>query len=73
MAFSLLLSYLNSGMFIGYLKEVLQMLAIAEQQKLSDDDDDQLFYTKLYLDTDIRVRYSKILLELHFFFLISAI
>uniref|UniRef100_A0A915MXB1 HORMA domain-containing protein n=1 Tax=Meloidogyne javanica TaxID=6303 RepID=A0A915MXB1_MELJA len=46
--------YLNSGMFIGYIKEVLKMLEIAKEQNLADNADDQLFYTYLFLDENIR-------------------
>ncbi|KAL7077406.1 hypothetical protein ACQ4LE_003240 [Meloidogyne hapla] len=46
--------YLNSGMFIGYIKEILKMLKMAEDQNIADNDDDQLFYTKLFLNENIR-------------------
>ncbi|KAL4631429.1 procollagen-lysine,2-oxoglutarate 5-dioxygenase 3-like [Arapaima gigas] len=39
--------YLNSGGFIGYAPE---LNSIVQQWKHRDDDDDQLFYTKIYLD-----------------------
>uniref|UniRef100_A0A8C1M421 Procollagen-lysine, 2-oxoglutarate 5-dioxygenase 3 n=1 Tax=Cyprinus carpio TaxID=7962 RepID=A0A8C1M421_CYPCA len=41
--------YLNSGGFIGYAPEVY---AIVKQWKYKDDDDDQLFYTRIYLDKE---------------------
>uniref|UniRef100_A0A9J8AR13 procollagen-lysine 5-dioxygenase n=1 Tax=Cyprinus carpio carpio TaxID=630221 RepID=A0A9J8AR13_CYPCA len=44
--------YLNSGGFIGYAPEVY---AIVKQWKYKDDDDDQLFYTRIYLDKEQRV------------------
>nr|CAD2173598.1 unnamed protein product [Meloidogyne enterolobii] len=46
--------YLNSGMFIGYIKEILKMLEFAKEQNLADNEDDQLFYTYLFLDENIR-------------------
>uniref|UniRef100_A0A674BH06 procollagen-lysine 5-dioxygenase n=1 Tax=Salmo trutta TaxID=8032 RepID=A0A674BH06_SALTR len=39
--------YLNSGGFIGYAPELSE---IVQQWKHKDNDDDQLFYTKIYLD-----------------------
>ncbi|KAE8604275.1 hypothetical protein XENTR_v10014651 [Xenopus tropicalis] len=39
--------FLNSGGFIGYLPNVKQ---IVQQWDLQDNDDDQLFYTKIYID-----------------------
>lgn len=42
-------------MFIGYVSEVLEMLDFAEEKQLRDNDDDQLFYTQLFLDPNIRV------------------
>ncbi|OCT80922.1 procollagen-lysine,2-oxoglutarate 5-dioxygenase 2 isoform X1 [Xenopus laevis] len=39
--------FLNSGGFIGYLPYVKQ---IVQQWNLQDNDDDQLFYTKIYID-----------------------
>uniref|UniRef100_A0A673K8Q8 Procollagen-lysine,2-oxoglutarate 5-dioxygenase 3-like n=1 Tax=Sinocyclocheilus rhinocerous TaxID=307959 RepID=A0A673K8Q8_9TELE len=44
--------YLNSGGFIGYASEVH---AVVKQWKYKDDDDDQLFYTRIYLDKEQRV------------------
>uniref|UniRef100_A0A9J7Z6E6 procollagen-lysine 5-dioxygenase n=1 Tax=Cyprinus carpio carpio TaxID=630221 RepID=A0A9J7Z6E6_CYPCA len=41
--------YLNSGGFIGYAPEIH---AIVKQWKHKDDDDDQLFYTRIYLDKE---------------------
>ncbi|KTG03712.1 hypothetical protein cypCar_00030980 [Cyprinus carpio] len=45
--------YLNSGGFIGYAPEVY---AIVKQWKYKDDDDDQLFYTRIYLDKEQRLQ-----------------
>ncbi|KAM8952712.1 procollagen-lysine,2-oxoglutarate 5-dioxygenase 2 [Pelodytes ibericus] len=39
--------FLNSGGFIGYLPNINQ---IVQQWNLQDNDDDQLFYTKIYID-----------------------
>ncbi|TWW70908.1 Procollagen-lysine,2-oxoglutarate 5-dioxygenase 2 [Takifugu flavidus] len=39
--------YLNSGGFIGYAPQINR---IVSQWSLHDNDDDQLFYTKIYLD-----------------------
>uniref|UniRef100_A0A674MPY6 procollagen-lysine 5-dioxygenase n=1 Tax=Takifugu rubripes TaxID=31033 RepID=A0A674MPY6_TAKRU len=39
--------YLNSGGFIGYASQINR---IVSQWSLHDNDDDQLFYTKIYLD-----------------------
>lgn len=47
--------YLNSGMFIGFIGEVLEMLELAKKKNLKDNDDDQLFYTHLYINPEIRV------------------
>uniref|UniRef100_A0A6Q2X6E9 procollagen-lysine 5-dioxygenase n=1 Tax=Esox lucius TaxID=8010 RepID=A0A6Q2X6E9_ESOLU len=45
--------FLNSGGVIGYAPFVNQ---IVEQWNLHDNDDDQLFYTKIYLDPQQRVK-----------------
>uniref|UniRef100_A0A671SHX8 Procollagen-lysine,2-oxoglutarate 5-dioxygenase 3-like n=2 Tax=Sinocyclocheilus anshuiensis TaxID=1608454 RepID=A0A671SHX8_9TELE len=47
--------YLNSGGFIGYASEVH---AVVKQWKYKDDDDDQLFYTRIYLDKEQRRKFS---------------
>lgn len=39
--------YLNSGGFIGYAPYINR---IVQQWNLQDNDDDQLFYTKIYID-----------------------
>uniref|UniRef100_A0A452S521 procollagen-lysine 5-dioxygenase n=1 Tax=Ursus americanus TaxID=9643 RepID=A0A452S521_URSAM len=44
--------YLNSGGFIGYAPNINQ---IVQQWNLQDNDDDQLFYTKIYIDPLKRV------------------
>ncbi|XP_055326484.1 procollagen-lysine,2-oxoglutarate 5-dioxygenase isoform X2 [Sitodiplosis mosellana] len=42
--------YLNSGLFMGYASNVYEMLSIPVKNK----DDDQLYYTKAFLDASIR-------------------
>lgn len=44
--------FLNSGGIIGYAVDFYLLL---NEQDLKDNDDDQLFYTKLFLDEKIRV------------------
>ncbi|XP_052126964.1 procollagen-lysine,2-oxoglutarate 5-dioxygenase 1 [Frankliniella occidentalis] len=43
--------FLNSGGFIGYAPELYQLVTSKDVQ---DTDDDQLFYTHMYLDAEIR-------------------
>nr|XP_054103823.1 multifunctional procollagen lysine hydroxylase and glycosyltransferase LH3 isoform X1 [Callithrix jacchus] len=43
--------FLNSGGFVGFATTIHQ---IVRQWKYKDDDDDQLFYTRLYLDPGLR-------------------
>ncbi len=43
--------FLNSGGFIGYAKDIY---AIVTAKEIDDKDDDQLYYTKLFLDKDFR-------------------
>ncbi|CAG9781920.1 unnamed protein product [Diatraea saccharalis] len=43
--------YLNSGGFIGYLAELSEIL---NYKPVKDLDDDQLYYTKIYLDKELR-------------------
>ncbi|XP_066527094.1 multifunctional procollagen lysine hydroxylase and glycosyltransferase LH3 [Hoplias malabaricus] len=45
--------YLNSGGFIGYAPDIYE---IVQQWNLRDDDDDQLFYTHIYLDKEHRTK-----------------
>ncbi|XP_036403801.1 multifunctional procollagen lysine hydroxylase and glycosyltransferase LH3 [Megalops cyprinoides] len=47
--------YLNSGGFIGYAPD---LSAIVRQWKHKDNDDDQLFYTKIYLDKAQRTKFN---------------
>jgi hypothetical protein len=43
---------LNSGGIIGYVTDIYDMIA---DSNLEDDDDDQLFYTKIFLNKPTRV------------------
>lgn len=43
--------YLNSGAFIGYAPQVYELLTV---QPVEDTDDDQLYYTKIFLNVDMR-------------------
>jgi len=47
--------YLNSGGFIGYASDVYKIL---ETAVIKDEDDDQLFYTTIYLQDELRLRYK---------------
>uniref|UniRef100_A0A8B9LVD9 procollagen-lysine 5-dioxygenase n=1 Tax=Astyanax mexicanus TaxID=7994 RepID=A0A8B9LVD9_ASTMX len=47
--------YLNSGGFIGYAPEIYE---IVSQWKHRDNDDDQLFYTLIYLDKAARTKHN---------------
>ncbi|XP_056155998.1 multifunctional procollagen lysine hydroxylase and glycosyltransferase LH3 [Lampris incognitus] len=47
--------YLNSGGFIGFAPE---LSAIVQQWRNKDNDDDQLFYTKIYLDKAQRTKFN---------------
>ncbi|KAJ8338131.1 hypothetical protein SKAU_G00370970 [Synaphobranchus kaupii] len=47
--------YLNSGGFIGYASD---LNGIVQQWKHKDNDDDQLFYTKIYLDKAQRTKFN---------------
>ncbi|XP_023821824.1 procollagen-lysine,2-oxoglutarate 5-dioxygenase 3 isoform X4 [Oryzias latipes] len=47
--------YLNSGGFIGFAAD---LSAIVQQWTLKDDDDDQLFYTRIYLDRNQRNKFN---------------
>ncbi|XP_059831029.1 multifunctional procollagen lysine hydroxylase and glycosyltransferase LH3-like isoform X2 [Hypanus sabinus] len=47
--------YLNSGGFIGYASYIND---IVQQWKFKDDDDDQLFYTQIYLNPELREKYK---------------
>ncbi|XP_063988127.1 procollagen-lysine,2-oxoglutarate 5-dioxygenase [Diachasmimorpha longicaudata] len=47
--------YLNSGGFIGFISDVYAMLT---SSKVRDNDDDQLFYTKIYLDPAFREKHK---------------
>lgn len=47
--------YLNSGGFIGYASDVYKILDTAT---IKDEDDDQLFYTTVYLQDELRMRHK---------------
>ncbi|KAK3866303.1 hypothetical protein Pcinc_028164 [Petrolisthes cinctipes] len=47
--------YLNSGGFIGYAPELYK---IVTSHDITNQDDDQLYYTKVYLDKQLRENYS---------------
>uniref|UniRef100_F6R0G9 procollagen-lysine 5-dioxygenase n=2 Tax=Ornithorhynchus anatinus TaxID=9258 RepID=F6R0G9_ORNAN len=47
--------FLNSGGFIGFAPTVHRLV---RQWKYKDDDDDQLFYTRLYLDPGLREKHG---------------
>ncbi|EZA59211.1 Procollagen-lysine,2-oxoglutarate 5-dioxygenase [Ooceraea biroi] len=47
--------YLNSGGFIGYATDVYEILDTAD---VKDEDDDQLFYTTVYLRSELRMRHK---------------
>uniref|UniRef100_A0A7N6BBF7 procollagen-lysine 5-dioxygenase n=1 Tax=Anabas testudineus TaxID=64144 RepID=A0A7N6BBF7_ANATE len=47
--------YLNSGGFIGFAAD---LSAIVQQWKYKDNDDDQLFYTRIYLDKTQRTKFN---------------
>uniref|UniRef100_A0A7N6FI37 procollagen-lysine 5-dioxygenase n=1 Tax=Anabas testudineus TaxID=64144 RepID=A0A7N6FI37_ANATE len=51
--------YLNSGGFIGFAAD---LSAIVQQWKYKDNDDDQLFYTRIYLDKTQRVNWKLIMM-----------
>lgn len=44
-------------MFIGFASSIIKMLEYGIH--LKDDDDDQLFYTNLYLNDKLRVNFNK--------------
>lgn len=43
--------YLNSGLFIGYAANIINIL---NSKDIKDTDDDQLFYTNVYLNKELR-------------------
>ncbi|KAG1667589.1 Procollagen-lysine,2-oxoglutarate 5-dioxygenase 3 [Nymphon striatum] len=47
--------YLNSGGFMGYAPEIVKMISNGE---IEDQDDDQLFYTRIYLNQELREELS---------------
>lgn len=47
--------YLNSGGFIGYASDIYEILDTAQ---IKNEDDDQLFYTNVYLNEELRTRHN---------------
>lgn len=47
--------FLNSGGFIGFAADVYKMVASSE---IGNSDDDQLFYTKIFLDESLRKKWN---------------
>jgi procollagen-lysine,2-oxoglutarate 5-dioxygenase, invertebrate len=43
--------YLNSGMYIGFIRNIWNVINF---QPIKNDDDDQLFFTEAYLDDEFR-------------------
>lgn len=50
--------YLNSGGFIGYAPIIYEIIT---SSKIDNADDDQLFYTKIYLNENLRSKYNIVL------------
>ncbi|KAK0081805.1 hypothetical protein PV326_007483 [Microctonus aethiopoides] len=47
--------YLNSGGFIGYASDIYEIIT---SSKISNTDDDQLFFTKIYLNSKLREKHQ---------------
>lgn len=47
-----LAKYLNSGLFMGYASDLYELI----KTPVKNRDDDQLYYTKAFLDKDIRTK-----------------
>lgn len=47
--------YLNSGGFIGHVSQIFDLLNVKE---IRDDDDDQLYFSKLYVDKETRTKFQ---------------
>lgn len=47
--------FLNSGGIIGYAADLYEIVTTSE---IKDQDDDQLFYTKIYLDLELREKHN---------------
>ncbi|KRZ50178.1 Procollagen-lysine,2-oxoglutarate 5-dioxygenase 3 [Trichinella nativa] len=47
--------YLNSGAFIGYAPDIYKIIT---ERSLRDDDDDQLYYTHIFLDPALREKHK---------------
>jgi len=58
--------FLNSGGFMGYASDIYEM--IFSKEKIEDDEDDQLFYTNIFLNETTRVKFIKKFYFNFFFF-----
>ncbi|TMS40194.1 hypothetical protein L596_006603 [Steinernema carpocapsae] len=58
--------YLNSGLYMGYAADIYKMLEMGADTK--DNDDDQLFFTNLYLDEKVRTDLNVALDSISFIF-----
>lgn len=47
--------FLNSGMFVGFAKDVYEII---DETRLKDTDDDQLYYTRVFLDEAVRAKHK---------------
>lgn len=47
--------YLNSGGFIGYASDIYEIL---NKASIKDEDDDQLFFTTVYLQEELRIQHK---------------
>uniref|UniRef100_A0A0N4Z9N2 procollagen-lysine 5-dioxygenase n=1 Tax=Parastrongyloides trichosuri TaxID=131310 RepID=A0A0N4Z9N2_PARTI len=58
--------YLNSGLYMGYANEIYEILNYGKDIKY--DDDDQLFFTKIYLNEELRSKHKMTLDSMSFIF-----
>ena len=47
--------FLNSGGMMGYITDLIEIINLAT---IKDDDDDQLYYTKIFLNQTLRVSFE---------------
>ena len=58
-SFTLDLTFLNSGFFIGYLKDIYPIVSmIIDKYKIKPTQDDQEFFHYIYLDEDLREKHN---------------